>query len=575
MNRFVFLICLGALSLPTFAQMPYAVRRDSVVAFFRGADIGFDAYSAIAKLRAPESREKGLAVAVSALNTAPRTILDRFRLTALLLHAGSFLPDSVRAKVQRMWEDFPPPPAESEHDRVCLATMHFLLAKNAGASWSWYTGRPSSIVRDEARQELVEWMDQVTLRGQEEFDSPTYAPLFITSLLLLRDFGGDPALKAKCEIVLNWILVDAALDAHGGQYAGAHAREAHQSAVEPKGSEMSALIWLYFGTGWQIYAREQFLCALSDFTPHPSVVEVARFRARPYTAIETKPVTARLRGRPGPARVAKTLFMHPLYAVGSIRGGLISPLEQHTWDVSFATSSTQSSLFTLQPYAGQEFMTDFWPGSPTFVHDYIGGLDPYFGAPNKTVGGSPYEDVMQHRNTIIAGYHVPEGTLFPHVTGILPHDTEAVEIDSLRTGWIMMNFGDVYVGIFPLANYTLKDNPEGRRLVFPAGWSGCIVTVAGRNDVGPFSDFKKKLLRTTGRIEKFASTGTVSYTTMDGDRLDYTFQGTHRVNGKSITPNPSILFSSPMVNAKVGSGIMTITTRNGNTVIDAKRNTIR
>ena len=71
MKRLLLALILGLLPLSVFAQMPYSVRKDSVVAFFRGADIGFDAYSAIAKLSSPETREKGVAVAVSALNTPP------------------------------------------------------------------------------------------------------------------------------------------------------------------------------------------------------------------------------------------------------------------------------------------------------------------------------------------------------------------------------------------------------------------------------------------------------------------------------------------------------------------------
>mgnify|MGYP000188682209 FL=1 len=570
-----------SLSVPTSAQSDdYAARRDTIRAFFMHPDVGENYASATARILSEDHRADGIAMFDRLSQGTSPEIMERFRMTAAWVHARRFLPDTLNERIRYIWEQFPVRPFYGEHERVAYFSVLYLAVRLFPEDAAYFNGRSREANEQDARGFLLHWMREVTEKGQREFDSPTYAAVCVTSMLLLRDFIPDDDMRSRAELMAQWLLADFAHDHLNGNYVGAHGRENLLSAMQPISSEMSSISWLYFGDGPRLYSREQLLAALSDFRPHPAVVELATSRRDTFVSWERKRTEVRVRDNgltPDDEDIIRYTYMHPLFAMGSIPGGLVQSREQHSWDVTWISYDPDrpATLFFMQPYADPDALTPFLPHSEELAFRNIGSLDPYWGALTKTVGGSPYEDVFQHRNTLIALYDIGDVTRFPVLTGFLPPKVDTMIVDSLDSGWITINAGDVYIGVYPFREYRISDGMFGRRFISRDRRNGVIVHAAGRSDAGAFEDFQRRIRSTRPALTAFDSDARITYTTIDGDVLDFTFGGKRTVNGTTPRMPADMLFSSRWLTSRTGSGILTIHASSGDVHIDMNTLEIR
>ncbi len=560
-------------------QIPYEARRDTVLKFFSEQITANDYTVAAARMSTEEHRAAGISMFEELTQRPSAQIVQRFRLTAAWLFNKQVLPDSLRNRIALIWKVFPVLPHRSEYERVLYYTSLLTTALHSGGE-HWFNGRSSRENIDDARAYLTNWMDATVREGQIDFDSPTYGPLFIVSMLLLRDFDTDETMRKRAALMAQWLLADYAHDYLAGLHVGAHARELGASARQPMTSEFSAMAWLYFGDGHRIYARDQLYAALSDFRPHPAVVELATDRRKPFEAWEIKRSARRVRGSNESIHpVSKYTYMNPLYAVGSVDGGVFSTTEQHSWDISWPGSPNKSTLFTMHPFVSPTLLSEFHPHTPTLVAQNIAAIDQYYGTVTKSVGGSPYESILQYKNTIIALYDIPEGTRFDWLVGFLPFDTQSMEIDSLKSGWITINTGDVYLALYPFGKYEINKAQMGGTTV--GNWllsherkNGIIAQAIGRNVIGPYEGFRRQIRATAVDLSTFIAEGRISYTTMFGDTLSITLDGDKLINGKAPVRHDNMLFQSPRLTSRKGTGIMHIHGRDSVTTIDMNTLTI-
>ncbi|MBL0177059.1 MAG: hypothetical protein IPP94_17690 [Ignavibacteria bacterium] len=558
------------------AQIPFKARIDSIQAFLRSPDAPPTYYSALERLRHDSTRAAGIAMFESVTRMPTSEIIDRFRLTAAWLFIRAALPDSLSARVKNAWYLLPTQPPSSEAERVCHHVSFLLAAEHFGLSQEWYNGRSTAENRRESAAFLRRWIKETTELGQQDFDSPTYGPLFINGMLLLARFTSDPDLRKQAELMVSWLLADAMHEYFGGQLGGAHSREDMNSAMQPLFSEMSAFAWLYFGDGPQMYTREQYLATLCSYRPPKEIVALAVDKFTPFEAWESKRSATRVRGDTAPWRiVAKYTYFDPLYVMGHLERGLVQPREQHSWDVTWSSDQTSTTLFTMQPYAEADGLAEFLPQPPETVLRAVSLVDPYYGTVTKTVGGSPFEDIFQYRNTVIALYDIPEIKRFPYLVGFLPSEVKTFEVDSVKTGWITIDAGDVYLAYYPLRQAVVRVEALGRRLFSRDRKNGAVVQAAGRNAVGSYADFKKRILASVPDTSGFFAKGRVRYTTIFKDKLDCAFGGKLTVNRKPLRPKPEMLFDSPWLSSKRGSGVLRITTPKGALVIDMPARALR
>ena len=284
------------LALPARAQETFAVRKDSVIAFFRDHDTGLNYAAAVARMLETATRAEGLAMLEELTTSVTPDPTERYRMTTAYVRLHDMLPDSMRARIEYIWATFPLRPFDGEHEEVGYYSSLYLLSAIAGEHARFYNGRSRGENREDARAWLLHWMREVTEHGQRDFDSPTYGALVLASMVLLRDFAPDEDMRTRSELMAQWLLADFAHDYLNGAYCGAHSREnLLASLVNPVASDMSGPGWLYFGDAPRVYGREQFFLALSDFAPLDAVVELATHRPDPYESWERKRPAIRYR----------------------------------------------------------------------------------------------------------------------------------------------------------------------------------------------------------------------------------------------------------------------------------------
>ena len=126
--------------------------------------------------------------------------------------------------------------------------------------------------------------------GQGEFDSPTYFPEYIISMVLLAQFARDPDIRPRARIMADWLFADFAVDHLDGMYLGGFSREGASAVIAPATAPASEFAWLYFGKGNGIPTGWVILPALSDYRLPAVIRDIATDRSRPYVTRERKRV---------------------------------------------------------------------------------------------------------------------------------------------------------------------------------------------------------------------------------------------------------------------------------------------
>jgi hypothetical protein len=258
--------------------------------------------------------------------------------------------------------------------------------------------------------------------------------------------------------------------------------------------------------------------------------------------------------------------MTPDYVIGSLQGGILQPIQQHTWDVTYLSDKPNNTLFTLHPsYSGRE-LAMFFPEVQKFLAEEVDRYHKIYTNPNKWNSASPYEQTCQHKDALIVLYNVEKGAKQPHIDGFFPKNLDQRIVDS--TGWIFCRAGRTYVALYPLRHYTWIEEEVNWRLRSTELKNGFVVQAGAERTYGSFDAFIAAMRK--ARLRKEISRGAVSvdYTTPGGDRMKFTYGGDRIVNGKKVDFKTYGLFNGPYVTGKVGSGIITLQYKGKRRILD-------
>jgi len=433
----------------------------------------------------------------------------------------------------------------------------------------WYTGKSSQENMAEAIGWFDEWMKLTTTIGQGEFDSPTYMPVFIAPMFGLFQHAKDPVIKQNALVMIHWLLADFAVEHLEGIYVGAHSRDYPDRVIRPRhqSSDMVAWGWYLFGKGEPRFHYTLLAAAMSDFELPEIIHHIGTDRSQPYVHTETKRVRhiIRLGERKNPP-VYKYTYMTKDYALGSMMGGILQPIQQHTWDVTYVTDRPYMRIFTVHPYIGEPDLGMFFPEEMKFAFDEVSSSHTYYGSEDKWSASSPFEGTFQHKNALIVLYNIPQGEKFGHIDGFFPKDLLKREVDD--SGWIFCHGGNTYIAYFPLQPYEWIEEEECFRLRSYKLKNGCVIEVAQAEEYSSFTAFKEQIRNNTLVHDTFERTLTVSYTTSGSDVMTFTYDGARRLNGELIDFADYELFRGPFLNAEVGSRSLEIRYKNQGMILD-------
>ncbi|HUI09837.1 MAG TPA: hypothetical protein VL221_05895 [Bacteroidota bacterium] len=513
------------------------------------------------------------------------------------LHGKDRMSAVTKAIVRNAWKTYMPYRGDTENHWAMYYSTLFLAAEQwPGLPGSeWYNGKSSDENLADAREYLIHWMTITTTIGQGEFDSPDYFPEYAISMSLLADYAQDPDMKRRGTMMLDYLLADFADEQLEGQYLGGFSRIYQPAVFKPLLSAGSGFAWLYFGTGDPVQSGWMLLPALGSYRLPQIIEEVALDRSHPYVERERKRVRNVIRfGTEKNPPVYRYTYVTKDYGIGSLQGGLLQPIQQHTWGVRYTYGKPYTTIFGLHPYWSSYELGMFFPEEvKPLIADVVASKSTY-NNPDKWTGGSPFERTFQHLNTLIVLYDIPPGTMTEHIDGFFPLNLEERTLDP--SGWILCKAGATYVGWYPLQQGVWteehetpgqaknvigrpEDLPKSRE---PGNWrfrssalqNGEVVEVRSQDEIGSFGKFcamlrtrKPKAVLAPGRVS-------VEYTTLGNEKMKFAFPAGRWLNGKSVDLAATPLFDGPFLHAAVGSRKLTITHGGEKLILDFAKLTI-
>jgi hypothetical protein len=506
-----------------------------------------------------------------------------FPVTAIYYLGRDQLTPEAKAAVREAWRAYMPLRGDTENHWAMYYSSLYLMAQQ----WPdepgerWFNGKSSKENFEESRDYLLHWMELTTTIGQGEYDCTHYIGEYAIPMLYLATWARDPAMRQRGRMMLDYIFADYAVETLNGMYVGAHARTDDTTLLEKWNGLSSFFGWLLLGNcpptvaygGWGIY----FVAAAKNYELPEVIYRIGTDRAGTYTHYERKRTRHRWRNSDvRNAPVYKTTYITKDYAVGSDQGGLLQPIQQHSWDVTWAVPDPRgvhNTIFSNQPHFSAHELMMYFTEKPDFMPAAVTSQGkPTYIAESKLLGGSPYEQIFQRDDTVISLCHVPAGANFEQVNGFFSKDLARFEEDA--SGWIFTQGGNAYIAYRPLAPYEWKPlEVGGKRLRSPHGKNGTIVQAASVAEFKSWDDFKAAIRALPLEI-RLEPTPRVAFTTLRGKKLVCTYGAAPVVDGTTFDYSGWKLFSGPYLNAEVGSGKLTITHGALERVLDFKTLTI-
>ena len=532
-----------------------------------------------------------------AMKTPRGDMFWMFPVIGAYMHGKEKMSPDTKAAVRNAWKTYMPYRGDTEnHWAMYYASLYIAAEEWGGLPGSeWFNGRSSDENLREAREYLIEWIRITTTIGQGEFDSPDYFPEYAIAMTLLSDFARDPAMQKRGKMMLDYLLADFAAEHLDGEYLGGFSRIYQPAVFKPLLSGASAFAYLYFGTGEPTASGWVVLSALGTYRLPDIIYQIATDRSKAYVHRERKRVRNVIRfGTEKNPPVYKYTYVTSDYGIGSLQGGILQPIQQHTWGVRYLYGRPYTTIFGLHPYWSSWELGMFFPEEiKPLIADVVASKSTY-NNPDKWTGGSPYERTFQDRNTLCVLYDIQPGTMTEHIDGFFPRNLEERSVDP--SGWIVCKAGDTYVGWYPLAEYEwMEEHDTPGQEKTSVGWpkdlprsqetgnwrlrsyrlqNGYVIEVRSKGEIGSFERFRASLSSRTPKATLKPGAVSVVYTTIDGRRMEFAFPDTRILNGKKVDLSRTPLFQGPFLNADVGSEMMTMTYKGAKRILNFRTLTI-
>jgi hypothetical protein len=486
-----------------------------------------------------------------------------FPVTAIAYLDQGQLTPSARQALRNAWKTYMPYRGDTENHFLLYYTSLYLVSQ-LWPDQVWYTGKTSAENMEEARQWIESWVKLTTTRGQGEYDSPHYMGVYLLPMSYLSAWAADPNMKKRATMMLEYLIADYAAENLDGLYVGAHSRVYESQLVEPANGVSADFGWLWFGLGHRGKVAANYVLyylLASAYEPPEILKKIATDRSQPYTHYERKRTRNRWRFHDdlhGP--VYKTTYVRREYAVGSDQGGVLQPIQQHSWDVTWSVPDArgvQNTFFTNHPYSSVQELQTYFVFNPDGAAEGVAKSKKTYDSPDKLLGGSPYEKIAQDHDTVIVLYDIPSETRFPHVNGFFSKDLREVTEDA--SGWIFMRGGDsTYIACRPLQPYSWKPiEGGGRRLFSPYLKNGFVVQAAAASEFPDMTAFANaiKALPLEFRLNP---TPSVRFRSLRGTMMEFTYGEPPKFDGTAVNYDRWPLFGGPFVEAAVDSEMLTL-----------------
>lgn len=502
--------------------------------------------------------------------------------TTIVSYAGrDTLSTEAKAAIREAWRTTRQLRGDTENHWVMYHTSLYLTAQlYAGEDAStWANGQSSTENFLEAKAWLLDWMELTTTIGQGEYNPTHYIGEYAIPMIMLATWADDPEMRQRGKMMLDWIFAELANVTLEGVLRGPNSRTDDRSVTERWYALANYFSWVLFGNtpaqrgfaGWGNY--------FAVLAPNYEVPEVIYRIAvdRDEDILQHDRARSRRIWRYSDEHmrpIYKTQYLRQDYAVGSTQGGISDPIQGHAWDVTWAEEDPRGkhpTIFSAHPHSSGRVMQMFFctypepmPVGVTFE------AKPSYDSADKMLGISPYEQVVQSLDAVVALYDIPADERFPQVNGFFSKDLSDVTEDD--SGWIFARGGRSYLAYRSLAPYHWVDHrlykntrdptsgePSGSRvLVSPHVKNGTLVQAASAAEFESFAAFQQaiKALPLDFSLEPHP---TVTFTSLRGHHIEATYGETPRIDGEAVDYDGWKLFEGTHLNSELGSRVLTVT----------------
>ena len=547
-------------------------RREHLIAFF--ADRSPDAYcgrvgeiEVACRMKRGDAYEDYAAPLRSILSDPHGDMFWMLPMTLLYYAGRDTLPADVVVEMRRQWKTYTPYRGDTENHWCMYYSAMYLMTQafpdEPGSEW--FNGRSSEENFVEATEYLEYWFNLVRRRGLSEFASPHYLPFYLSPISMLFGYATDRKMVGNAKSMLDLLIADFGATTLGGVYVGAHSRVYPEPLLERFRNGSNTFAWLLFGNtdfrpdavnivldriGYRPHGAAAYL-AISGYRPDRILHAIGTNRTDPYVHLERKRSRTRIRRYlPRSKDVYKTTYVCPEYAVGSIDGHLVQPVQQHSWEVQWTPAIPGTGfnmLFCLHPYWSADEMATYFPEEPELLAErVVHEKKPTYTSENKWTGGSPYQRIAQERDAIIVLFDIAQGVSHPHIDAYFSR--HLTDLRETSDGWIVGRGGDAWIGYFPLAEYEWINEMGGdRRLRSYFLKNGAVVQVAPVSHFDSIDSFSDALAE---RIPTFNVTEvpSVRFETLRGSVIDFEYDSEPIVNGEPVSYDDWPLYRGPFIN---------------------------
>ena len=364
--------------------------------------------------------------------------------------------DETILAMRALWQTYQPYRGDTENHWLMYHTALYLMSTwfpQVGSA-GWFNGRSALENQASCGGYLAHWMHEVAATGIGEFHSPHYLPMYVSPLALLVQFATDDTLRHQATETLDALLRSFARSTVQGYYVGGMSRVYPTPLLYRAINPSTTFAWLLFGEPNFAPDALNVVLRRPGYRPHGVVLCLAMSTYEPPadlpvwrdpwqegslapheadTYVERHRTRRRIRYEPGTIPVRRVTHRYPHISLGSVQGGLLQPIQQHTWEVFWTPpegAPTPSCFFALHPYGGAYELGMYFPEEPRLMTEAVTRHEKAtYMLPYKWTGGSPHETVQQTGDTLTATYDLPDDEPRPWVQLFVP---QGMQVDISR-----------------------------------------------------------------------------------------------------------------------------------------------
>lgn len=463
-----------------------------------------------------------------------------YGMTGFYLTTQDILDDTLKASMREAWKYLTPYRGDTENHFLMYYSSLFLMSE----VWpdlpgsEWFTGQSSQEIQKESKEYLLHWIDQVSKYGLNEFDSPRYHYYFITPALLLASYAKDREIRDRSQLLLELLIADYAIKYVKGNYVGAHSRTTEASALSASIGETGGYGEYFFEDSVSNLQPDLGYVALIGYKCPEIIRQIATSKSFPFEIFESKRARPSLRYERSDKPVAKYTYIDSAYSIGSLLGGIVQPIQQQSWKLVVHDVPSMNTVTGLHPYHSAYELARFFPEEPVFQAERIENTKAGYSSEDKWVGGSPYEAIFQDRNTLVAEYDIPERVHSQHAQLFIPKAMlwEGSPVDTLEKYDIrFFHIAGQEIGVRALySSFVVSQESNGTRL----------------RSTGPKSGYAMRVSAADTSLKERAKSLNLL--------ANSSAKSLKRLRDQRQREASRVLYRSPYINSKRGSGIVTL-----------------